>query len=173
VRAFTRLAVEDYDADRTTIPAGDRVLVIFASANRDERRYADPDRFDISRDARDHLGFGHGVHRCAGGYLAELEMQSLLRAMVARVRHIEVGEPTVALSNVLRGYRSFRASFRGVVPCSPSSTPPHRATTDSRADMRDGRGSHPRSSTCRRGRMQRAACTLGAVSSGAHGRVSR
>jgi cytochrome P450 len=112
VRAFTRLAVEDYAVDGTTIPAGDRVLILFASANRDERRYADPDRFDVRRDARDHVGFGHGVHRCAGGYLAELEMESLLRAMVARVRRIEVGEPVVAASNVLRGYRTFRASFR-------------------------------------------------------------
>jgi cytochrome P450 len=111
VRAFARLAVEDYSVDGTVIPAGDRVLVMYAAANRDERRYPDPDRFDVTRDAKDHLGFGHGVHRCAGSYLAELEMQALLRAMVARVRRIDVGEPTVALNNVLRGYRAFRASF--------------------------------------------------------------
>lgn len=112
VRAFSRFALEDYDADGTTIPSGDRVLILFASANRDERRYPDPDRFDVTRDAKDHVGFGHGVHRCAGGYLAELEMQSLLRAMVARVRHIEVGDPVLGVNNVLHGYRSFRASFR-------------------------------------------------------------
>ena len=111
VRAFTRLAVEDYDVDGTVIPAGDRVLVMFAAANRDERRYPDPDRFDVTRDAKDHLGFGHGVHRCAGSYLAELEMESLLRAMAARVRRIEVGKPAVAMNNVLRGYGAFRASF--------------------------------------------------------------
>ena len=75
----------------TTIPRATRVLILFASGNRDERRYADPDRFDVTRDARDHLGFGHGVHRCAGSHLAQLEMQSLLRAMAARVRRIEVG----------------------------------------------------------------------------------
>jgi cytochrome P450 len=111
VRAFTRLAVEDYDVNGTVIPAGDRVLVMYAAANRDERRYPEPDRFDVTRDAKDHLGFGHGVHRCAGSYLAELEMESLLRAMAARVGRIEVGEPAVALNNVLRGYGSFRASF--------------------------------------------------------------
>ena len=111
IRAFTRLAVEDYDVEGTRIAAGDRVLIIFASANRDERRYTDPDRFDVTRDARDHVSFGYGVHRCAGEYLAGLEMQSLLRAMVTRVRRIEVGEPVVALNNVLRGYRTFRASF--------------------------------------------------------------
>ena len=112
VRAFTRLAVADYDCDGTTISAGDRVLILYASANRDERHFADPDRFDVTRDAKGHVGFGHGVHRCAGGYVAELEMQSLLRAMVTRVRRIEVGEPVLALNNVLRGYRSFRAAFR-------------------------------------------------------------
>jgi cytochrome P450 len=111
VRAFTRVAVEDYDAGGTVIPAGDRVLIMYAAANRDERRYPDPDRFDVTRDAKDHLGFGAGVHRCAGSYLAELEMESLLRAMRARVRRIEVGEPIVALNNVLRGYGGFRVSF--------------------------------------------------------------
>lgn len=111
VRAFTRVAVEEYAVDGTVIPAGDRVLIMYAAANRDERRYPEPDRFDVTRDAKDHLGFGHGVHRCAGSYLAELEMESLLRAMAARVRRIEVGEPAVALNNVLRGYGGFRASF--------------------------------------------------------------
>jgi cytochrome P450 len=86
---------------------------MYGAANRDERRYPDPDRFDVARDAKDHLGFGHGVHRCAGSYLAELEMASLLRAMAARVRRIEVDAPAVALNNVLRGYGSFRVSFHG------------------------------------------------------------
>jgi cytochrome P450 len=112
VRAFTRLAVADVPVGDTTIPAGDRVLVLYASANRDERRYPDPDRFDVTRDARDHVGFGHGVHRCAGAHLAQMEMQALLRAMIPRVREIEVAEPEIKLNNVLRGYLGFRARFR-------------------------------------------------------------
>ncbi len=119
VRAFSRYAVADYDVggpelsaiDTATIPAGSRVLILFASGNRDERRYPEPDRFDVMRDARDHLGFGHGVHRCAGSHVAQLEMQALLRAMVTRVRTIEVGPPEIGLNNVLYGYRSFRATF--------------------------------------------------------------
>ena len=66
----------------------------------------------MHRDARDHLGFGHGVHRCAGSHVAQLEMQSLLRAMAARVATIEVGPPEIGFNNVLYGYRSFRASLR-------------------------------------------------------------
>src|SRR6185436_4658368 len=105
VRAFTRFATKPYRTDGVAIGEGERVLVLFGSANRDERRYADPDRFDVTRDARDHVGFGHGVHRCAGGHLAQLELEALLHALVARVRRIEVGEPEPLLSNVLRGYR--------------------------------------------------------------------
>jgi cytochrome P450 len=111
VRAFTRFAASDWVAGDIAIPKGDRVLVLFASANRDERHYADPDRFDPTRDARDHVAFGHGVHRCAGGHLAQLELESLLRAIVARVRRIEVGEPRPLLSNVLHGHAKFTASF--------------------------------------------------------------
>lgn len=112
VRAFTRYAVSPYEAEGISIPAGDRVLILFGAANRDDRRYQDPDRFDIGRDTRDHVAFGHGVHRCAGAYLAQLEMEALLRALVAQVRSIEVSEPTVLLSNMLCGYQSFRAAFR-------------------------------------------------------------
>lgn len=116
IRAFSRFAAQDYDAGGTVIPAGDRVLILYGSANRDERRYPDPDRFDITRDAKDHVAFGHGVHRCAGSYLAELEMESLLRAMAARVARIEIGEPETAMNNILRGYRGFEVSFRGQEP---------------------------------------------------------
>ena len=111
VRAFTRHAAEEYDAGGIPIPKGDRVLILYGAANRDERRYPDPDRFDVTRDARDHVAFGYGVHRCAGGFLAQLEMESLLRALATRVRRIEVGEPTWLASNVLRGYASFPAAF--------------------------------------------------------------
>ncbi len=83
MRAFTRLAVADYTAGGVSIPKGDR------AAKRDEGHFIDPDRFDVSRDARDHLALGHGIHRCAGGYPAQLEIETLLRALVARVRRIE------------------------------------------------------------------------------------
>jgi len=111
VRGFTRLAVADYDAGGTCIPAGDRVLVLFGSANRDERHFENPDRFDVTRDAKDHVGYGYGVHRCAGAYLAQMEMEALLRALVTHVRTIEVGPPVPLLNNVLRGHASFPATF--------------------------------------------------------------
>ena len=112
VRAFTRVATRSTEIGEVPISEGDRVLILYGAANRDERHYAEPDRFDVTRAARDHLAFGHGVHRCAGSHLAQLEMESLLRALVASVRRIDVGEPRVLLSNMLCGYESFDASLR-------------------------------------------------------------
>lgn len=109
MRAFTRFAESDYEAGAVRIPAGSRVLILFAFANRDERRWIDPGRFDPTRDARDHVALGHGVHRCAGGHIAQLELEALLRA---RVRRIQVGEPRPLVSNVLHGHAGFAASFR-------------------------------------------------------------
>jgi cytochrome P450 len=65
-----------------TIPAGARVMLLYGAANRDERHYRDPDRFDVTRDARDHLAWGTGPHMCAGMNLARIEMEVLLEALV-------------------------------------------------------------------------------------------
>ena len=85
------------------LPAGSRVLLLFASANRDERKWQDPDRFDVTRTPNDHLGFGFGVHACPGMHLARLEMRSLVVALARRVARIEIGEPVIEMNNVLRG----------------------------------------------------------------------
>ena len=111
VRAFTRLADADYEAGDVFVPAGDRVVILYAAANHDERRYALPAVFDIERDAKDHVAFGHGVHRCAGAHLAELEMQCLLDALARKVTTIDVEDPTPFLNNMLSGFSSFRASI--------------------------------------------------------------
>ncbi len=112
VRAFTRFAQSDYTMGEVAVPSGDRVLLLYGSANRDERHYADPDVFDVTRNPVDHLALGFGSHHCAGGHLAQLELESLLRAVVNRVERIKVGEPTQLMSNMLHGYASFEVSFR-------------------------------------------------------------
>lgn len=111
IRGFTRHAAVDFPLGDITIPAGERVLVLFASANRDERHYADPDRFDVTRNARDHLGWGHGAHACAGMHLARLEMECLLVAIARHVGRVEVGVPEPFINNVLQGFKSLPASF--------------------------------------------------------------
>ncbi|AYJ51640.1 cytochrome P450 [Rhodococcus sp. P1Y] len=105
LRAFSRRAVRDTDIGGAPVPAGARILVIYASANRDPREWHDPDTFDITRDAARQLGFGSGVHGCAGQGLARLETQTLLRLLARRVERIEpAGTPRWAVNNVIHRF---------------------------------------------------------------------
>jgi cytochrome P450 len=106
IRGFTRHLITDGAIGGVSIPSGSRVLLLYASANRDERKWQDADRFDVRRRASDHLGFGNGTHMCAGLHLARLEMTALLEVLVGKVVRFEIGEPVVALNNVLRGLAS-------------------------------------------------------------------
>ncbi|WP_308066044.1 cytochrome P450 [Mycobacterium fragae] len=75
---------------------------MYASANRDEREWEEPDVFDIRRDAGRHIGFGQGAHACAGQSLARLEMTAMLNALLERVDRIEVtGAPVWAINNII------------------------------------------------------------------------
>ncbi len=82
------------------------MLVLFASANRDERRWDRPDEFDITRESAGHLGFGHGIHACAGMGLARLEGHAVLSALAARVARFELGPPVRKLNNLIRSFGS-------------------------------------------------------------------
>jgi len=89
------------------LPAGADLLVLFASANRDERHYADPDRFDVTRNPADHVGFGAGVHLCLGAALARVEGEVVLRALLERTSDFELaGEIVRVPSHVLRAVSS-------------------------------------------------------------------
>lgn len=103
LRAFSRRVRTDTQIAGHPIPEGARVLVIYSSANRDEREWNSPDTFDITRDATRQLGFGHGAHACAGQGLARLETEAILAALVERVERIELsGTPTWAINNIIR-----------------------------------------------------------------------
>jgi cytochrome P450 len=106
IRSLTRTVAEDFALGDVSLPAGARVMMVYASANRDERKFENPDRFDVGRANADHLGFGNGIHMCAGMRLARLEMESLLKALLERVARIEVGEPVVAMNNTIRSFAS-------------------------------------------------------------------
>lgn len=83
-------------------PAGSRVLVMYASANRDELVWESPEAFDITRDATQQLGFGHGTHGCAGQGLARLETRTILGHLLDRVERIELtGRPVWAVNNII------------------------------------------------------------------------
>ena len=104
IQGFSRVLTEDHTVDGITLPAGARALVLYGSANRDERQFADPSRFDITRaNASEHLGLGFGTHSCPGGNLARMEMRALLEALLPRVERFELHEVAPKLNNVLHG----------------------------------------------------------------------
>lgn len=103
VRGFTRYVARDHVVGGVTVPAHSRVLVLYASANRDERKWSEPDRFDIGRRASDQLAFGTGAHTCAGQHLAKLELTALLEALMRRVERFSVSNPVWLKNNLLRG----------------------------------------------------------------------
>lgn len=104
VQTFFRTTTNDVDVEGVRIPEGEKVLLFLAAANRDPRRWEDPDRFDVSRKASGHVGFGSGIHACVGQMLARLEADALLGALARRVEAIELdGEPELKLNNTLRG----------------------------------------------------------------------
>ncbi|OBB17223.1 monooxygenase [Mycolicibacterium setense] len=106
LRAFSRKVLHDTEIAGTPVVAGARVLVLYASANRDEREWVDPETFDIRRDATRHLGFGQGAHACAGQSLARLETSAMLHALIERVERIELtGTPTWAINNIIRRHK--------------------------------------------------------------------
>jgi cytochrome P450 len=78
--------------------------MFYGAANRDEREYPDPDRFDVRRDPRTQLAFGAGPHQCVGMNLARLEMSALFTALATRVRRFEIQNAERALHNILRGF---------------------------------------------------------------------
>jgi cytochrome P450 len=103
VQRFTRVTTSDTVLGGVALPAGARVVVLFGSANRDQRRFTDPDRFDIRRNPTDHLSFGRGVHRCVGANLAQEEIKAVLDRLADRVERFEVVERQWRRNNALHG----------------------------------------------------------------------
>lgn len=112
IRWFGRVATADYDIGDHVVPQGARVMLLYGSANRDERHYDDPDRFDIMRDARDHLAWGSGPHMCAGMHLARLEMEVLLEALVETDVELAAAAPVVGANRGLYGFTSLPFELR-------------------------------------------------------------
>ena len=93
------------DFDGVAVEAGQRVMMLLGSANRDETRWERADEFDVARDPVGHMAFGGGTHRCGGAVLAEIEGSAILSALAScGVTSLELaGEPVWRLNNVVRG----------------------------------------------------------------------
>ena len=101
-----RTALEDVDFKGRKIRAGDRVVMWYVSGNRDDTVIERADEFLIDRpNARRHLSFGFGIHRCMGNRVAEMQLRILWEEILNRFDRIElVGEPKRVLSNFVLGY---------------------------------------------------------------------
>ena len=90
VKMIARTALRDVELSSQTIRAGDKVITLFESGNRDEAVFDDPNRFDIERDPNRHLSFGgYGRHHCLGAHLARLEIRVMLEELLTRLPAIQ------------------------------------------------------------------------------------
>ncbi|MHB8341671.1 MAG: cytochrome P450, partial [Mycobacteriales bacterium] len=107
VMDFRRTVMADTRIGEQPVRKGDKVVIFYASANRDEAVFPEPDRFDVGRSPNPHIGFGGGgPHFCLGSHLAKLEIQVMLRTLVERVERVELaGDVRRLRSNFINGIK--------------------------------------------------------------------
>jgi cytochrome P450 len=105
LQGYSRLVAQDYQMNEVTLPAGSRAIVFYGAANRDERKFSDPHRFDVTRNAVEQLAFGTGPHACIGLHLAKLEMTAIFRALATRVKCFHIEQELRNVNNTLRGFK--------------------------------------------------------------------
>src|SRR5262245_22668156 len=107
VQLTQRVATEDLDRAGQRVRAGDEIMLILGAANRDPLVFAEPDRLDVTRDARRHVAFGGGIHHCLGAALARLQGEVALSALLARFPRLQLaGTPDRRPTFTLRGLES-------------------------------------------------------------------
>src|SRR5581483_2637723 len=114
VQFLFRTATEDTEIAGEPIAAGTTIIPVYASANRDDARFPEGDRFDVTRNAQGHVAFGYGVHFCLGAPLARLEARVALEQALARLpglRRAGDTPPERVPSLFLRGVQSLRVAF--------------------------------------------------------------
>jgi cytochrome P450 len=113
VMTFRRTATDGTEIGGQHISAGDKVVVSFTSANRDEDAFTAPDRFDIRRTPNPHLVFGQGPHFCLGSHLARAQLTALFTEVLGRTSELRyAGEPSLLRSNFQRGIKRLPVAWR-------------------------------------------------------------
>jgi len=114
----TRSALADIDIAGTTIPRGSPVYLMYGAANRDPRRFPDPNTFDPRRPDNEHVGWGRGIHVCFGGPLARLEVNTAFEAFLRRVDNPRLVDdpPPYRISQVFRGPRHLLVDYDQIRP---------------------------------------------------------
>jgi cytochrome P450 len=112
VICFRRTATQDTELRGQKIREGDKVVMFYISANRDEEVFERADQFDITRSPNEHLAFGIGEHYCLGSNLARLEIRIMFEEILRRLPDIELaGQPRRLRSNFISGIKSMPVRF--------------------------------------------------------------
>src|SRR5882757_9651099 len=115
VQTFFRTTTRDVDIGGYSVGEGEKILMFLGAAKRDPRRWADPDRYDITRKTSGHVGFGSGIHMCVGQLVARLEGEVMLAALARKVAAIEMSGPVKRrYNNTLRGLESLPITLKPV-----------------------------------------------------------
>jgi cytochrome P450 len=114
VQLTGRVCMEDLELGGVQFRAGEFVMVLLASGNRDADQFPEPDRFDVARSPNNHLGFGFGIHHCLGAPLARMEAQVALASLVARAPELMLAADVIAYKSniVLRGMEALPVALR-------------------------------------------------------------
>lgn len=115
IMTFRRTASRDFEFRGQQIRAGEKVVLIYSSANRDEDVFTDPWRFDLSREPNPHAGFGgNGIHHCLGNQLARTQLRVLFDELLHRLPDIEAGDPEFLTGNFIHGIKRMPCRFTPV-----------------------------------------------------------
>jgi cytochrome P450 family 142 subfamily A polypeptide 1 len=122
IKNMNRTTTREVEIGGEQLPVGAQVLLMFESANRDERVFDDPYTFDVDRDPNDHLAFGFGAHFCLGNALARIELRVMFERLCARLPDIELAtddELPRRPSNFISGFEAMPVRFSPTAALAP------------------------------------------------------
>jgi cytochrome P450 family 142 subfamily A polypeptide 1 len=119
IKNMARTMTRDVELHGETLRRGQKLLLLYPSANRDERAFEEPDRFDITRSPNDHVAFGFGAHFCLGNRLARMEMRIMFDRLLDRLPDlalVDEAEPPMREANFVSGYETMPVTFSPSAP---------------------------------------------------------
>lgn len=112
VAYMRRTATEDTEIRGTKIAKGDKLVMWYGAANRDEDAFENPDVFDVTRDPNEHIAFGYGQHRCLGARLAQLQLRVMFTELLGRIPDMEINGPIRRLrTNFINGIKHMPVKY--------------------------------------------------------------
>ena len=156
VHSMCRVATTDVEMHGHNIRAGDQLVLMYSSANRDPSHFDDPETFDVTRDPNHHIAFGFGTHFCLGAALARLEIRSFFEEFVARVAEIRSSPGTTPAEMPTSCVYGMSEAHLELMPAWPSSLPGRRLRRISQPVDGRARRHHPSLRETTRSRVRHA-----------------